>query len=126
MNVTRIYTGSDNESHFEDLEVALKESRYGSLSSLVPVSGVIFRETPSGASLDFHNAPQRQFVITLVGVAEVECADGAKRRFGPGDILLADDTEGHGHITREIEGPRKSIFLPLPADLDLAPWRTTR
>jgi hypothetical protein len=123
MKVTRIYTGADNESHFEELEIPLKDGRYGSLSALVPVTGVMFRETPANASLDFHNAPQRQFVITLEGVAEVECGDGAKRRFGPGDILLADDTEGHGHITREVSGPRRSIFLPLAKEFDITAWR---
>jgi quercetin dioxygenase-like cupin family protein len=123
MKATRVYTGDDNESHFEDLDIPLEKGRYGSVSRLVPGSGVMFRETEPGAALDFHNAPQRQFVITLAGIAEVECADGSKRRFGPGDILLADDTSGHGHITREIEGPRRSIFLPIPADVDVSPWR---
>jgi hypothetical protein len=123
MKVVRVYTGDDNESHFEDLDIPLEKSRYGSLSKLIPGSGVMFRETAADGLLDFHNAPQRQFVITLTGEVEVECADGSKRRFGSGDVLLADDTTGHGHITREIVGPRKSIFLPLPADLDIAQWR---
>jgi quercetin dioxygenase-like cupin family protein len=123
MRIVRVYTGDDGESHFEDLEVPLKEGPYGSLSRLTPVTGVQFRETPVGASLDFHNAPQRQFVITLSGSVEIECGDGSKRTLGAGDILLADDTTGRGHITREVEGPRRSIFLPLPPDFDPAPWR---
>jgi hypothetical protein len=123
MKVTRIYTGDDEESHFEDLDIPLKEGIYGSISRFVPVKGVAFRETPLGAEMDFHNAPQRQFVITLVGIAEVECGDGTKRAFGPGDILLADDVTGHGHITRELEGPRKSIFLPLPEEFDVGAWK---
>jgi hypothetical protein len=123
MRVTRIYAGDDNESHFEDLEVPLIEGRYGGISKFAPVTGVAFRETPLGATMDFHNAPQRQFVITLVGSVEIETGDGTRRFFGPGDILLAEDTTGRGHITREISGPRKSIFLPLPADFDVSPWR---
>ncbi len=123
MRVVRVYTGDDNESHFEDLEIPLNESRYGRLSDLVPVEGVMFRETPSGGELDYHNAPRRQFVITMTGVVEVECWDGSKRRLGPGGILLAEDTTGRGHITREIEGPRTSLFLPLPDDFDPATWR---
>lgn len=123
MKITRVYTGADNESHFEDLEIPLEPGRYGSVSGLVAAKGVMFRETPVGAALDFHNAPQRQFVITLAGVAEIECGDGSKRRFGPSDILLADDTAGHGHITREIEGPRRSLFIPLPDDFDPSAWR---
>ena len=123
MRVTRVFTGPDNESHFEDLDVPLKSGRYGSLSEVVPATGLMFRETPSGATLDFHQAPQRQFVVTLWGSCEVECADGAKRTFGAGDILLADDTTGHGHITRDLEGPRRSLFIPFPPDFDISAWR---
>ena len=123
MKIVRIYTGDDNESHFEDLEIPLAPSNYGELSEMVEAVGVIFRETPVGGSLDYHTAPRRQFVITLGGMAEVECGDGSRRRFGPGDIMLADDTTGRGHITREIEGPRRSIFIPLPKHVDPAQWR---
>jgi hypothetical protein len=84
---------------------------------------VIFRENPVGASLDFHNTPRRQFVITISGVGELECGDGTQRRLGPGDILLADDTTGQGHITREIQGPRRTIYVPLPHDFDVSVLR---
>jgi len=123
MHIIRVYSDEQGESHFEDLEVPLHASRYGSLSDLVPTSGVIFRETPVGGELDFHNAPQRQFVVTMSGMVEIEATDGSKRRLGPGGILLADDTTGRGHITREIAGPRTSLFLPLPADFDVSAWR---
>jgi quercetin dioxygenase-like cupin family protein len=123
MHVLRIYTGDDHESHFEDLDIPLNEGPYGSISSTVRVKGVNFRETPAGATLDFHNAPQRQFVITLTGAVEIEVGDGTKRRLDAGDILLADDTTGHGHITREIEGPRRSLFLPLADEVDIGRWR---
>lgn len=123
MHALRIYTGDDNQSHFEDLEIPLKERPYGSFSSLVPLKGVLFREVPLDLSIDFHVAPQRQFVITLIGRVELECGDGTKRELGPGDILLADDTTGQGHISRDIEGPRKVLFLPLADDVDISAWR---
>jgi hypothetical protein len=123
MQALRVFTGEDGRSHFQDLTIPLSDSRYGRLSAIVPAAGVIFRETPTGGLLDFHNAPRRQFVITLSGCVEIECGDGSKRRLGPGDILLADDTTGQGHITREVEGPRRSIFLPLPDDFDISAWR---
>jgi len=123
MKITRIYTGADEQSHFEDLEIPLMPVAYGRESERVPAAGVIFRETPEEASLDFHNAPRRQFVITLSGVGELECGDGSRRRFGPGDILLAEDTTGQGHITREIHGPRRGIFIPLPHEFDISAWR---
>ncbi|HSB56079.1 MAG TPA: hypothetical protein VLD58_17080 [Gemmatimonadales bacterium] len=123
MKVTHIYTGEDNRSHFEDLDIPLERAVYGSESKLIPSSGVIFRENRVGDALDFHTAPRRQFVITIRGVGEIECGDGSRRRFGAGDIMLADDTTGQGHITREIEGPRRAIFIPLPPDLDVSVWR---
>ncbi len=122
MKITRIYTGEDNRSHFEDLDITLKPGDHGSFSELVPAVGVIFRETPEGASLDFHNAPRRQFIVTLSGWAELECGDGTRRRFGPGDILLAEDTMGQGHITREIQ-PRRGILIPIPQEFDMSKWR---
>ena len=123
MKAVRIYTGADQKSHFEDLDIPLKPSTYGTLSDLVPSDGVMFRETPAGGALDFHVAPRRQFVIPLAGLVEVECGDGTKRRFGAGDIMLADDTTGQGHITREIQGPRRSLFIPLPDGFDTRPWK---
>ena len=119
MEITRVYTGEDGQSHFEEIDVPLAESRYGSLSGLYAAEGVIFRETPVGGELDFHNAPRRQFVVTLSGEVEIECGDGSKRRLGAGGILLADDTDGQGHITRDLEGPRRSLFIPLPEDFDV-------
>lgn len=45
---------------------------------------------------------------------EIETGDGTKRIFHEGDILLAEDTTGQGHITRAAsEGPRKYLAIPL-------------
>ena len=123
MKVVRIFTGDDGRSHFEDLDVPLNPAVYGEQSSPVPAEGVIFRETPPGGGLDFHPAPRRQFVVTLSGAAELECGDGTKRQFGAGDIMLADDTTGQGHITREIGGTRRSLFIALPDSVDVSHWR---
>ena len=123
MNITRIYTGPDHQSHFEEVEIPLLPVAYGRESARVPAGGVIFRETPEAGALAFHPAPRRQLVITLSGVGEIECGDGSRRRFGPGDIMLADDTTGQGHITREIQGPRRGLFIPLPQEFDISIWR---
>ena len=123
MKVTRVCSDGEGGSHFEDLDVPLEASGYGSLSQLVPAAGVYFRETPVGGALDFHNAPRRQFIVNLSGCVEIETTDGEKRQLRAGDIMLADDVAGRGHITRDIEGPRRSLFLPLPEDFDIGPWQ---
>lgn len=123
MNVTRIYTGDDGRSHFEDLVMPLRETQYGLMSRQLPAEGLIFRETNPDYSLDFHPAPRRQFVLTLSGSVELECGDGSKRLLGPGSVLLADDTSGQGHISREISGPRVTVFIPVADSMDISGWR---
>ena len=115
MEITRIYTGDDNESHFEDVDVSLVDTGGIDLGSeFIKVTGITFREMYANATLDWHNAPRRQFVITLEGEGEIEISDGTKRRFGPGDVLLAEDTTGKGHITRVVNNkPRKTAFVAL-------------
>jgi hypothetical protein len=115
MKITRIYTGADNQSHFEDLEIPLKDGGKSSfISELVKVSGLIFRETDESYDLDFHNAPRRQYVVNLEGAVEIEVGDGDKRIGGAGDILLAEDTTGQGHKSRAVGGtPRKTLFITL-------------
>jgi hypothetical protein len=45
---------------------------------------------------------------------EVEVGDGTKRRFGSGDVLVAEDLTGKGHITRGVgQQPRVSLAVPL-------------
>ena len=115
MKIVRVYTGADNKSHFEDIEVPLKSGgKAGALSDLIKATGVIFRETGGDYNFDFHNAPRRQYVVNLEGEVEIEVGDGTKRILRTGDILLAEDTTGQGHISRAVGGkPRKSLFITL-------------
>jgi uncharacterized protein YjlB len=115
MKITRIYTGEDSESHFEDIDIPLKDAGdIGALSEHVNATGIIFRETSGDYDYSFHNAPQRQYVIMLNGQVDIEIGDGTIRRFTTGDVLLAEDTTGRGHRSFAVNGkPRKSIFITL-------------
>ncbi len=115
MQVTRIYSGDDGESHFEDLTIELEDhGPMGKVSTLWPGRGVLFRTVEGDYDLDFHNAPRRQFVVNLTGSVEIEVGDGSVRRMGPGSILLAEDLTGRGHISRNVGGePRTCLFIPL-------------
>ena len=116
VKVTRLYSGEDGESHFEDIEVPFEEfGKGGAMSSLRPATGVVFRETGEDYDYDWHNAPRRQYILMLQGGGvEIEIGDGTKRRFRAGDILLAEDTTGRGHISRAIDPePRVSVFVTL-------------
>jgi len=106
MKVARLYTGNDGESHFDEIEVEVEK--------LQATEGIQFRVGPPGQVQDWHPAPRRQYVITLSGQGEIEIGDGTKRRFGPGDIMLADDLTGRGHVTRVVGSqPRLYVQVPL-------------
>ena len=115
MRVVRLYTGPDKKSHFEDIQIPLKDGgKVGFISELYKATGVVFRETTGDYNYDFHTAPRRQYVVNLEGEVEIEVGDGTKRILRSGDILLAEDTTGQGHISRAVAGkPRKSLFITL-------------
>ena len=119
LSFVRLYTGDDNQSHFEDMEPLFipftdTEGAHGQGTSLESAHGVTFRIGPPGYELRWHNAPRRQYVITLAGQSEIEISDGTVRKFGAGDILLAEDLVGEGHITRVIsDEPRHYLVIQL-------------
>ena len=115
MRITRIYTGDDGESHFEDVEIELQDlGPVGRISKPMGATGIAFRENDGDYHLTFHPAPRRQFVINLDAPVEIEVGDGTRRTLQPGEVLLAEDTTGRGHISRAVDGrPRRSIFVTL-------------
>ncbi len=100
MRIVRMFTGEDGQSHFREEELPfdlpLETQRTGVQSTL----GIQFVYQPPGFVIDMHPAPRRQYVITLQGQVEIVLGDGTSRTFGAGDVLLAEDLTGQGHITR--------------------------
>lgn len=113
MQVVRIYTGSDQQSHFDDIELRFGgEPRMLSTEAQVAKT-IVFRSAPPGTVLDWHPAPRRQYVITISGQWDIICGDGTTRRFKPGDVMLADDLTGQGHQSRVV-GNEPYIFITVP------------
>lgn len=115
MRVTRVYADEHGESHFEDQEIELRDAGpIGHLSDPIPARSVIFRTNEPSYDYDWHPAPQRQFIVLLDGAIEIEVADGARRTFRGGEVLLLEDTTGRGHRTRNVEPrERRSLFIVL-------------
>lgn len=116
MKIPRLYSGDDGESHFGELDIPLEDmgGGVGVISKLQAATGMFFRNTGSDYDLDWHTAPRRQYIIILEGAVEIETGDGTRRRFGPGDVFLAEDLTGRGHISRAVDNqPRRSIFIPI-------------
>ena len=114
----RIWTGEDGNSLFEEGMIELPKGERGDiLSEIVATSSISFRETKSGGTFAPHDAPTRQFVITLSGTLEFETATGATFLIRPGDILLAEDTTGTGHSWKLMDDkPWRRAYVIVGAD----------
>lgn len=111
MKIVKLYTNVDNQSQFIEIDsgkTTLHE--LGQYSEKYPVTGLIFRDFEPGTEFNWHNAPQPQYIIYLEGEIEIEVGSGEKRIFKPGDVLLATDLTGKGHITRTLT-KGKSIII---------------
>jgi quercetin dioxygenase-like cupin family protein len=115
MAILRLYTGADGKSHFEDLTPKLApRGDQSETGELLPGSGIIVRRFDPKRTNPWHHAPLRAAVFTLSGAVDIEIGDGTVRRLQPGDVLIAEDLTGQGHITREVgPEPRVSVFVPL-------------
>lgn len=121
MRYLRIYADESGESHLEEVEIPLfaKEVVPGApaflMSPRYSATSVQFvSHLPGLGVLDWHKAPERQYVIWLSGSAEFETSDGDVRRVGPGAIVLAEDTWGKGHISRLLDEEQRVIYIPAP------------
>jgi len=102
ITITRIFTGRDNRTHSEQVQVKFVPALDGTEQSDFKVTNLRFFRWRPGHVNDWHPAPQKQYVITLSGRGEVEIGDGEKIAMEPGRIILAEDVTGKGHITRTI------------------------
>ena len=111
--VTRIYSDAAGETHFEDIDVPMKDAgKIGFLSEPLQAKSIIFREVIEEYEYDFHNAPQKQYILLMDGEIEIETSLGDKRVFVPGKVLLVEDITGKGHRSRNLtKARRKSVFV---------------
>jgi quercetin dioxygenase-like cupin family protein len=123
----RIWTGSDGQSHFEEGAIDLESGARGDfLSGKAGTVSISFQETKSGGTFAWHDAPTRQFVITLSGTLDFQTRKGEHFTIRPGDILLAEDTTGGGHSWRLVDDePWRRAYVILAPDVSV-PFVATR
>ena len=116
VKIHRFFTGPDGLTHAEEIEVKFDMGDGGNgLYKFLSNSGAVLRRSPPGRVNDWHTASRRQYIITLSGRAELELSGGQTLKVGPGDIELAEDTTGKGHITRTV-GTEDRISIAIPVD----------
>ena len=107
MGIYKMYTGSDNETHIEELSLA----DHPELGELQIVKGLQIQKNESGRFMDFHQAPNKRWLITLSGELEIGLGDGTVHKFGAGDVRLIEDVTGHGHTTRYVTDHMSALML---------------
>jgi len=115
IRLVRLATGPDGQSHFSAGTVPwTSEDAVNAISASEAVAAISFEETAAGSALDWHNAPCRQYVITLSGTLVFETRGGATETIRPGDILLAEDVSGGGHRWRLVDdAPWRRVYVTL-------------
>jgi hypothetical protein len=114
ITITRLYTGSDGQTHAASMEITLTPStlyRQAGSSEPVKVSEAQFFRLPTGKVQDWHNPARRQYVVTLTGREEVEIAERQKIPLSPGRVVLLENVTGRGHITRSLAPDDLTFFM---------------
>jgi hypothetical protein len=115
----RIACTDEGGSAFEDDEIRLAEQHVVdgvppmAIGGMPAIGDARFVRSDAFDSAP-HPAPREQWVVMLRGTIEVEVTDGTKRRFGPGDLVLATDVTGAGHVTVGVgDPPFEALFVPV-------------
>jgi hypothetical protein len=108
----------------DDIDIKADDSSATSVVQALPFAldkGILSFMPPG--ELVRHVASSRHLLVVLEGSFELECAGGI-RRFGVGDIVMADDLSGEGHIIRALEAVRCLLLWGSGVDdlLDGASW----
>jgi hypothetical protein len=125
MQYIRIWADATGESHIDDVEmpttsrVLVEGWPPFDFSAPFPVSALTVVHVPAGEHVGhddiWHPAPRRQFLVYLQGETEITASDGARRRLGPGMLILVEDTTGKGHRSRALGGAGQVVlFIAAP------------
>lgn len=104
----KIYADDDQETHFQDMEMPLKEANYAPPAPPIAVSphqlatGTIAIGFPPGWFGDLHPAPKHQWMVITSGTLEIGVSDGEKRLLSAGTIAFLEESGSKGHSTRVV------------------------
>ena len=77
MKITRLYTGTDNRSYFEDIDVPFDPGRTSAnFPCPIGAKAVFFREIPPGYVYSWHNVVCREYVVMIDGRPKSKWAAG--------------------------------------------------
>ncbi len=116
-NVQRMFKGADDKSYFRPFDNLFAPP--GQWSEVTPLIGLRFIGMAADTIIDWHPEIVNNLVIVLSGALELETGggEGALEVFYEGDICLAEDRTGQGHIDRMHGHVQVAILIVEDADL---------
>jgi hypothetical protein len=116
MELLEIYADEGGETHFRRTDMPMELRNFAppsqpiNVSAEVPSTTSVFLVAPPGWDEEFHPTPRRQFAIMLRGKATISATDGETINVEPGNIILLNDQDSKGHLTR-VQGKEDAAFL---------------
>ncbi len=116
MEILEIYADEAGETHFRRTSIAMESRNYAPPSAPVRVSAEdavttsLFLAAPPGWDTEFHPTPRRQYAILLSGRVTATVTDGETIEAGPGTVVLLNDADSKGHLTK-VQGGEDAHFL---------------
>jgi hypothetical protein len=108
MGIYRMFTGSDGDSHLEELRVE-EHPAWGALTHRHEVRVQQFDGT---RTRDVHPLPERRLIMHLSGAVEIGTSDGSRHMFQAGAMRLMEDVTGRGH-THVDRSPSSAVYVLL-------------
>jgi quercetin dioxygenase-like cupin family protein len=124
MRCWHLHGDATGETHMTAVELPVRESYAGTVRGLtdIPVTTMGMGEfVGRKPDVGVHNAPRRQFLVVLQGELEIVTTLGQSEHLRPGDVLLADDGDSKGHISRDVgDEPLMLMAIGIDGDWNLA------
>jgi hypothetical protein len=128
MTYVKIEDDGAGGSRSVDVEVAVEEQPFAAgvppllVSTPHAATAGVFVEFPDDVrDTEPHPTPRRQLGVVLSGKVQTQTTDGEVRTYTPGSVVLLEDTEGAGHVTRVLETPFQIMFVALDGGEDSGP-----
>jgi hypothetical protein len=106
----RVFTTEEHVSAFRTLDGLYPDDK-GTPSAFMPVLEFTVSFVPA-LYLGWHHEVVNNFGVILEGEFEIEVPGGVKESFYAGDLILAEDRDGQGHIDRVWDARLLVMRLP--------------
>lgn len=108
MGISRMFAGSDGESHREERRV----EEHPALGAWTHINEVRVQQFDGTSKRDFHPLPERRLIMHRSGDVEMGTSDGSRHVFGAGDMRRMEDVTGRGH-THVDRSPSSAVYVIL-------------